>query len=103
LIILSDPSIRSLETARRVVDLVGELKTKVAHHVFAFTRVPDGVPAELLDAAKERDLPPPLAIPEDAEVGRLDSAGKPLVSLPSDSRSLQGVRALLRQAGVLTG
>ncbi|MGD0113696.1 MAG: AAA family ATPase [Armatimonadota bacterium] len=101
LIILSDPSIRSLETARRVVDLVGELKTKVARHVFAFTRVPDGVPAELLDAAKARDLPTPLAIPEDSEVGRLDSRGKPLVSLSPESPSLQGVRALLRQAGVL--
>jgi len=101
LIILSDPSIRSLETARRVLDLVAELKTKVAATVFAFTRVADGIPPELLDAAKQRDLPHPLAIPEDAEVGRLDIGGKPLVGLPTGSRSLEGVRALLQQAGVL--
>ena len=101
LIVLSDPSVRSLETARRVLDLVAELRTKVGQKVFAFTRVTDSIPLELMEAARARNLPEPLAIPEDAEVGRLDAEGRPLVGLPPGSRSLESVRALLQQAGVL--
>jgi hypothetical protein len=56
---------------------------------------------ELLEAVRARDLPEPLVIPEDGEVERLDAAGKPLVDLPSGSRSLEGVRVLLQQAGML--
>jgi len=101
LVILSDPSIRSLDTAKRVLELVGELRTKVGKKVFAFTRVADGMAPELLEAVRARDLPEPLVIPEDGEVERLDAAGKPLVDLPSGSRSLEGVRVLLQQAGML--
>lgn len=101
LIVLSDPSLRSLETARRVLELVGELSTKVGRTVFAFTRLADGVPPSLLAASRERGLPEPVAIPEDAEVARRDAAGEPLVGIPEDSRLLASVRALLRQSGMI--
>ncbi|MFB3880637.1 MAG: AAA family ATPase [Armatimonadota bacterium] len=101
LILLSDPSIRGLDTIKRVTELIGELKTKVGRMAFAFTRVSDGVPPELAAAAKDRGLPDALAIPEDPEVRDLDTKGQPLVSVKPDSPAYQAVKALLREVAVL--
>ncbi len=101
LILLSDPSIRGLDTVKRVTELVAELKTKVGRMVFAFTRVSDSVPSELIAAARERGLPEPLAIPEDPEVRALDVKGEALVGVRPDSPALVAVKELLRSVGVL--
>jgi CO dehydrogenase maturation factor len=101
LILLSDPSVRGLETIKRVTELINELKTKVGRMAFAFTRVPNGIPAELAAAAKDRGLPDPLAIPEDAEVRDLDTRGQPLVGVKPDSPAYTAVKGLLREVGVL--
>jgi len=101
LVILSDLSVRGLDTAARVLELVSELKTKVGKLVFAFTRVRGTVPEELLAVAKERGLPEPLLIPEDPEVADLDAQGKPLVGVSAGSAALRATRELLAQAGVL--
>jgi CO dehydrogenase maturation factor len=100
LILLSDPSVRSLDTVKRVTTLVQELKTKVGRMAFAFTRVSGAIPPELIAAAKERGLPDPLAIPEDPEVRDLDTKGLPLVSVRPDNPAYQAVRALLKEVGV---
>ena len=101
LILLSDPSVRSLDTVKRVTDLVAELKTHVGRMAFAFTRVSGGIPPELIAAAQERGLPDPLAIPEDPEVRDLDTRGQPLVSVRPDNPAYQAVKGLLREVGVL--
>jgi CO dehydrogenase maturation factor len=101
LILLSDPSVRSLDTVKRVLDLIVELDTKVGKTAFAFTRVADGVPGALRAAAKERKLPEPRAIPEDPGLRALDVEGKALVSVEDDSPAYQAVKDLLRGVGVL--
>ena len=103
LILLSDASVRSLDTVKRVLDLIEELHTRVGRQVFAFTRVADGVPAELLAAARERGLPDPLAIPEDPQVRDLDVRGQALVGVKPDSPAYEAVKGLLREVGVLAG
>ena len=102
LLMLADPSIRSLDTAARVLALVRELHTKVARTAFAFTRVADGLPPELVAAARERGLPEPAAIPEDPEVRLRDLQGEPLVGVGEKSPALAAVRDLLRSAGLLS-
>ncbi len=101
LILLSDPSVRSLDTVKRVLDLVKELDTKVGRTAFAFTRVQDQLPQELSRAARERGLPEPITIPEDDELRDLDLRGKPLVAVGDDSPAYNAVKALLREVGVL--
>jgi CO dehydrogenase maturation factor len=101
LILLSDPSVRSLDTVKRVTDLVAELNTHVGRMAFAFTRVSDGIPPELAAAAKDRGLPDPRAIPEDPEVRDLDTRGQPLVGVRPDSPAYTAVKGLLREVGVL--
>jgi len=101
LILLSDPSVRSLDTVKRVLDLVKELETKVGKTAFAFTRVADGIPPELQAAATERGLPEAQAIPEDPALRDLDIRGEPLVSIADDSPAYRAVKELLRGVGVL--
>jgi CO dehydrogenase maturation factor len=101
LVLLSDPSLRSLDTAARVLQLVAELRTKVAATAFAFTRVSDGLPPELLAAARARGLPDPFSIPEDPEIRDLDLQGKPLVAAAAHSPCLQAVADIARATGLL--
>ena len=103
LILLADLSVRSLDTVRRVLDLVESLGTKVGKTAFAFTRVADGIPPELKAAAKERDLPAAAAIPEDAGLRELDVRGEALISVSDDSPAFAAVKGLLRGVGVLKG
>ena len=101
LILLSDPSVRSLDTVKRVLDLVDSLGTKVGKTAFAFTRVADGIPEELKAAAQARGLPEAAAIPEDAGLRELDVRGEALISVSDDSPAFAAVKGLLREAGVL--
>jgi CO dehydrogenase maturation factor len=103
LVVLSDPSVRGLDTAARVMELIEELHTKVGRNAFAFTRVVDAIPEELMAAARERGLPEPVVIPEDAELRDRDMQGKPLVGVREDSPALSAVRAMLQEVGVLDG
>ncbi len=101
LVVLSDPSVRSLDTVKRVLDLVEELGAKVGRTAFAFTRVADGVPEGLREAARERGLPEALTIPEDVELRELDVRGEPLVGVSGESLAYQAVKDVLRHVGVL--
>lgn len=101
LLILSDSSLRSLDTAKRVAELTKELRLKVGQVTFAFTRIRDGVPPDLLAAAAERGLPTPLRVPEDPELRELDGQGQPLVAVRADSVALEAVRGLLGEMGLL--
>lgn len=101
LILLSDPSIRSLDTAARVCELTSALGTRIGQTIFALTRVEGGIPQSVLAAAAARGLPVPLAIPSDPEVSRLDAAGLPLTDVPPNSPALKAVAALLQHAGAL--
>lgn len=101
LLVLSDQSLRSLDTAVRVFELVQSLQTRVGRSAFALTRLADGVVPELQEAARARGLPEPFVIPEDPQVGALDRQGKPLVTVAADSPARQAVRALLRSLDVL--
>jgi CO dehydrogenase maturation factor len=101
LLLLSDASVRALDTAKRVIDLVGALHTKVGRTAFAFTRVSDGIPEELAAAARERGLPEPIAIPEDPALRDLDVRGEPLAAVYDGSPALEAVRGVLRRVGVI--
>lgn len=101
LVVLSDLSVRGLDTVVRVLELTRELKTAVRQVVFALARVRGAVPENFLAAAGARGLPDPLVIPEDPEIAELDAAGKPLASLPATSPAFRAIRQLLGQAGLL--
>lgn len=102
LILLSDTSVRGIETAARALQLVRELKTSVGRHLLALTRA-DRVPPEMEAAIRERGLKVEATIPEDEELRRLDTAGRPLVEVSAQSPALAAVVGILKAAGMIPG
>ena len=95
LVILSDPSRRGMQTARNVISLADSLETHLGEVVVAVNRCPDPIPEAMAKAAEDLDLTINACLPEDAEVGRRDLYGDPLLTIPDDSPLLGAVRSLL--------
>jgi CO dehydrogenase maturation factor len=87
LLIVSDPSRHSLETAVRVRDLVDSLPIFLGHAYVLVNRVPGGeLPAESKDVLDKARVELLAVLPDDPEVARLDAAGEPTaVRLPADN------------------
>jgi len=100
LVLLSDVSVRGVETAARALELIRELKTAVGRHMLVLTRT-DTVPPELETAVRARGLSIDATIPEDEELRRLDAAGKPLVVVGVDSPALAAVVGILKAGGLI--
>jgi len=100
LVLLSDVSVRGVETAARALELIRELKTAVGRHMLVLTRT-DTVPPELETAVRARGLSIDATIPEDEELRRLDAAGKPLVEVGEDSPALAAVVGILKAGGII--
>ena len=95
MLILSDPTVRGIETAFRVGDLARSLKTRVGEFRLAINRVQGSIPQNLVALAAEHGFPELAAIPEDPEVRSLDAQGVPLVQVSPASPALMAVSKLL--------
>lgn len=86
LIIVSDPSRRSIETAIRVRDLVRTLPIGVGREGLIINQVVNGkLPQATLDRVAEAELEILAVIPADEELAELDAIGEPTaVKLPGD-------------------
>lgn len=91
LLITSDPTMRGLIAASRVLDVIRELDTHVSHIRLIVNRVPvegDGQPRlapQLESVIGEKRLELAGLIPEDSTVADYDALGKPLIDLPKES------------------
>jgi len=91
LLIVSDPTMRGLIAASRVVDLIRELDTHVSYIRLIVNRVSvdgDGQPSlapQLEGVIRENGLELAGLIPEDSTVADYDALGKPLIDLPQES------------------
>lgn len=95
LIVLTDPSMRGMETAFRVIGLVNDLKNKVTEIRLVISRASGEVPPALTAAAAARGVKIWGIIPTDAEITRLDAEGKPLIDVPAGSPVFTAVKRLL--------
>lgn len=94
LLVISDPSLRGVTAAARVVELVAELDTRVGDHLFVLNGL-DGEPPPELDAAiAAAGLEVGLRIAVDEDVRRFDAVGRPLVELPEGSPMVAAARAV---------
>jgi len=88
LLIVSDPTMRGLIAASRVVDLIRELDTHASYIRLIVNRVSvdgDGQPTlapQLKALIREKGLELAGLIPEDSTVADYDALGKPLIDLP---------------------
>lgn len=94
LLIVSDPSHRSLITACRIADLVGALPIRVGETVLLINQVrsrPDSWPDDVLKTFGEERI---VVLPEDELLAKFDSEGKPTSTLPDDAPAVKATEAL---------
>jgi CO dehydrogenase maturation factor len=96
LLIVSDPTLRGLVAAKRVAELVDELKTAVGRVSLIINRVNgDRLPGALEKAIEEFGLNLVGLIPSDAAVNELDAQGLPVVELPATAPSREALERIL--------
>ena len=101
LIIVSDPSVRGITTAGRVLSMVDELQIRVGRSQLVVNRVePGGLSPEVRAAIAANHLDLMAELPADAELSRLDAAGQPIAGLPADNPMVVAMRAVAD--GILT-
>ena len=94
LLIVSDPSFRGVQAARRLKDLAQALKVVVGRPVLIVNRVTNGLSARTTEEIATQGLELAGLIPEDAQLAEFDSQGRPTFTLPADSPALKGAYAI---------
>ncbi len=100
LVVVSDPTVRGVAAASRIVDLVGELKTKVGRVGLVINRFNGKLPAPVEEAVRKLNVELLGVVPEDEGILECDATGKPLVSLPPESPARQAVETIARKLGL---
>ena len=100
LLIVSDPTMRGVNAAGRVKDLINEMRTKVGKVSMVVNRVKNGLPQEIGKAVEGFGLDLIAAIPEDPNLSNLEIQGKPIIELPEDSPLKKGVQEIITKFGL---
>lgn len=85
LFVISDPTARGLMTARRILDLVGELRLTIRDSRVIVNRVQEGNEESLLALAERQEVSVSGIIHEDSGVGAMDREGRNIFSLDDSS------------------
>jgi len=101
LIAVSDPTVRGVAAVGRIVELVGELKTKVGRMGLVINRLSGQLPAAVEEAVRKLEVELLGVVPEDKGILECDATGKPLVSLPPESPARQAVEAIAKKLGLV--
>ena len=97
LLVVSDPSKRSLTAARRVQELARELKVLEGSAKLVLSMVRGEPAPALLAAASEMGLELAGVLPDDPELAEWDLAGKPSSRLPADNPVVKAAFSLFDQ------
>jgi CO dehydrogenase maturation factor len=95
LLVVSDPTLRGIVTARRIMDLVKELHLKVANSALIINRRAKEPEEELKGIASRQGLHVAGFIPSDERIIEYDIAGRPLIELPADAKAIKALYDIL--------
>ncbi len=95
LLIVSDPAVRGIQTAKRINGLVDELQLEIDRRVTIINRISDNEGADLKNLAEDYGLQVAGLVPQDAAIFNLDLHGKPIFQLPDDSKAVKAVFNIL--------
>ena len=94
LVLVSDPSWRGIQAARRLKDLAQALKIVVGRPVLIVNRVTNGLSPKTQSEIEVQGLELAGFIPEDPLIADFDSQGRPTYTLPPESPALQAAYAI---------
>ncbi len=96
LLMVTDPSMRGLNTCIRLKQLIKEIRTEVkGGALLVVNRLRNGISDEMRDAAQKAELVIIATIPEDYSLSDLDAKGQPIIGLPLDSSFRRSVQEML--------
>lgn len=99
--IVSDPTIRGVETAARIHELAREMELEVGGYYLMLSRMRGPLAGSLEKAVEESGIEFAGVIPEDPEISRMDAEGEPLIGIGEDSASAVAVGRMME--GILQG
>jgi CO dehydrogenase maturation factor len=94
LLVVSDPSRRGIQAARRIYDLVDELGIRVGRRFLLLNQYRDGFPMLANEEMGGFGPDSVATIPEDEFIHKFDLEGKPTMTLPPESKALQAANAV---------
>jgi CO dehydrogenase maturation factor len=89
LVLVSDPSWRGIQAARRLQELAKQLKIVVGRTVLIVNRTANGLSPRAQGEIDSHAMELAGLIPEDSRVAEFDGQGQPTYTLPADSPALQ--------------
>jgi CO dehydrogenase maturation factor len=100
LLIISDPSLRGIQTAKRINELVDELNLEIEKRALIINRVFEEEGSKLKQYAEESGLFVAGVIPQDAIIFDFDLQGKPVIQVPDDSKALNAIFEILNALNI---
>jgi len=97
LLIVSDPTLRGIQTAARIRDLAREEELGIGEIFLVVNRAKSELPSVLREEIEKRGLSLLAVIPEDPAIERFDLERGPLFDLPESSVALRAVRNMLEE------
>lgn len=98
--VVSDCSARSVRSAGRIRQLIGQLSTRVNQIWLILNRAAPGDEEALKDEIEKTGLTLAGLIPGDPQITEFDIRGKPLFDLPEGSPALKAVREILDKLNI---
>lgn len=96
LLIVSDPTVKGIQTAKRINDLVEELQLEVDRKVLIINRVLGEEGKALRTLAQGFGVEVAGIVPQDQMIARFDLEGKPVFQLPEDAPAAAALFGILR-------
>ncbi len=95
LLIISDPTVKGVQTAKRINSLVDELKLDIKDRAIIINRIDGPQVDELREYANGLGIDITATVPNDNTIFQFDLKGKPIIELPEDAPSLKKVYEIL--------
>ena len=97
LLLVSEPSARSLQAAARISKLLKELDTRVGKKYLILNKVKEDIPDILAKNIEKHGLDLFSLIPEDDTLRRMDQSGKPIWKISEDSSVYQAIHKMMSE------
>jgi CO dehydrogenase maturation factor len=91
LLVVSDPTIKGIQTAKRINDLIDELALDVKKRAFVINRIHGPESEDLIKYAHGLGIEISAIVPNDDTIFDFDLKGRPVVELSEDSVALRAV------------
>lgn len=101
MIIVVDPSLMSLKTAKRIKELIEEVHVNVREVYLVGNRFPSKAISKLGKWASKNEIELVGVIPEDENIYEYNISGIPLLKLPNDTPALKAVKEIARKIGLI--